>query len=364
MSDKTVEQYFKEMDPTKLNQLLIRKTFEEGITNESKSADYIKKAQNYGEFCKKNMQKLGISTYSYYSNFDKTYKMQKDLFEISRDGFNDNTVQNALKETHKISQINVSSTNFSKSAESSKNDSKKMYLDYMRSQKNAILCGINNDALLTISQNDINELNNELLKINSRSGITKFLDFFKGQSKVIKERAVQIERAKKIIEQKIDELKQEKENPSIPTEQFTPEQVIVNLVKARAIFSSDLENKYNTILDFVKSDFEVNYATVNELCKNDKNNLPQVKNNNVKISESEKMNWYLSSKGYLEEKTTLQVEPVDPFKLWNEQKQNSIKIETDQVHKMIKNLEDSSDDIVKANNPNLKGVGKGFNIVR
>lgn len=81
----------------------------------------------------------------------------------------------------------------------------------------------------------------------------RIIDTVTGQSRRKKDRAVEIENALGIITERINKDKEEVENPSMPTEEVTPEQVMANLYKARLILEKKRGNnqQYAEMINYI-----------------------------------------------------------------------------------------------------------------
>ena len=379
-SNEEIGNYFKEHS-NEITEMMIRKSFKDGINNEEKTSAYIQKMQQKGQAIKQKAEDFGVKTYEYESNFDELVQTQTSLTNECNKNFGENDLKKMIKNEQNLDNLNIAAHQFYQDSVDSCKDYNKMYEQYTHKQDDALLQALNVQALLTLHTTDYKNLKMEADKIQNRKSIDKIKDLLSGQSKVKKERSIEINKALKIIKDRIEIDKKEHEDPSLPNAKTKPEQVMANLYKARKAIEisrgSDFEHtdRFSQMIDYVKENYNVNFRQVNELIYVGENQLPQVIGKDVKISEQQKMKYFMEHQGYIDKdgiaivdknKKSSTLQPIDTIKTWAIEKIETIKNRVSKVKEvgdMLRNGKDINKETPNKENQ-LKGMGKGFNIVR
>lgn len=380
MGNSELSKYYEEHSE-QITKMSTKKSFRDGVEAEEKAIAYIKKMQEKGQNIQEIAKKFKITPYMYYNDFRALNQTQTELTKECEKNFNEKIVSDALKKDEKVNNVDEIATKFYSESQKSKSDYNTMCELFTQKQDEAILHAINQQSLADIHLKDANILNKELEQIKGRTSIEKIKDVFKGQSKVKKERAAEIERALDIINKRIESDKDIRNNPLMPKGKLAPEQVVVNLDKARSIAETANNfasvQKYNEMIEHIRMNYSVDYKKVNEMINVDKNQLPQIAGKNVKITEKQKMDYFLHHQGYTEgselsgDKSNSGVQPLDPFKTWNISKIKSIEKRIPnikEIGKMLqtgKSIESKEQVNEQTQKPFIKGAGgDGFSIVR
>lgn len=380
MENNKIENYFQEHND-QITETMIMKSFRDGVATEEKTIAYIRKMQEKGQTIRQIAERLKITPYMYDSDFSELYQVQTELIEECKRSLDEEIICDVLKKDKKENEINEVSAEFYRDSEDSKMDCRRMYELFEHKQDEAMLHAINQYSLVTIHVRDANSLTKELEQIKGRSAIEKIRDIFIGQSRTKRERGTEIERALNIITKRIESDKDKRDNPSMPQEELTPEQVVVNLHRARGIIETTLGSnsegaeKYNEMIEYIREHYQVDYKKVNEMIETDKSQLPQIAGKGAKVTERQKMDYFLKYQGYTEEtelstgdkgKRNSAMQPLDPFKTWTIGKIESIRRRIPKIKEIGSMLRiGKKNDINKPNREGqLKGTGEGFNIVR
>lgn len=235
-----------------VRKMLIRKSFSDGVKAEEKATVCTGNMQVYGKNISQIVEKLGIRTYIYYNDFGELDKAQSELVENCTENFDEKVVRESITKEN-LDAIDNGAHGFYQDSDSSLRDYRRMYDLYIHKQDNALLYALNQKALLTIHVRDFNNLSSELQQIKSRTVMDRIIDTVTGQSRRKKDRAMEIENALGIITERINKDKEEVENPSMPTEEVTPEQVMANLYKARLILETKRGNnqQYAEMINYI-----------------------------------------------------------------------------------------------------------------
>ena len=380
MEGSKIGQYFQETSE-KITETMIKKYFQDGIVTEGKTTAYIRKMQEKGQTIRRIAERLRITPYMYYSDFSELDQAQTELTEECKRSLEEGIVNDALKKGKKVNDINGVSSEFYHDSESSKAEYRKMYELFTHKQDEALLHAINQYSLVTIHVRDANSLTKELEQIKGRTAIEKIKDIFTGQSKAKRERATEIERALGIITKKIESDKDKRDNPRMPQEKLTPEQVVVNLHSARSIIETTLGSnsegaeRYSEMIEYIREHYQVDYKKVNEMIESNKSQLPQIAGKGARVTERQKMDYFLKHQGYTEEtelstidkgKRNSAMQPLDPFKTWTIGKIESIRRRIPKIKEIGVMLRtgEGGDSKSKTMKSEIRGTGDGFNIVR
>ena len=380
MESSEIGKYFQEHGE-QITEMMIRKSFRDGVATEGKTTAYIRKMQEKGQAIRQIAERLRITPYMYYSDFGELDQAQTELTEECKRSLDDEIVSDALKNGKKVNDINGVSSEFYQDSESSKSDYRKMYELFTHKQDEALLHAINQYSLVTIHVRDANSLTEELDQIKGRTAIEKIKDIFTGQSRTKRERATEIERALAIITKRIESDKDKRDNPSMPQEELTPEQVVVNLHRARSIIETTLGSnsegaeRYSEMIEYIREHYQVDYKKVNEMIDANKSQLLQVAGKGARLTERQKMDYFLQHQGYTEDtelsvgdkgKRNSAMQPLDPFKTWTMGKIESIRKRIPKIKEigiMLRTGEDN-DSKKQTRESQIRGTGDGFNIVR
>lgn len=381
MENSEIGKYFQEHGE-QITETMIRKSFRDGVETEGKTTAYIRKMQEKGQAIRQIAERLKITPYMYDSDFSELYQAQTELIEECKRSLDEEFISDALKKDKKVNEINGVSSGFYQDSENSKRDCRKMYELFEHKQDEAMLHAINQYSLVTIHVRDANSLTKELERIKSRTAIEKIKDLFTGQSRAKKERGTEIERALGIITKRIESDKDKRDNPSMPQEELTPEQVVVNLHRARGIIETTLGSnsegaeRYSEMIEYIREHYQVDYKKVNEMLEADKGQLPQITGKGTRVvTERQKMDYYLEHQGYTgrtglsvadKDKRNSTMQPLDPFKTWTMGKIESIRKRIPRIKEigaMLRTGEDN-DSKKQTRESQIRGTGDGFNIVR
>lgn len=375
MEDNEIMKYFEGY-----SEQIIRKSFQDGVAAEEKTTAYTRKMQEKGQAILQIAKRLRVTPYMYYSDFNELDQAQTELTEECKRSLDEGIVRDALKKSEKVNDIEKVSSEFYQASEGSKSDYRKMYELFTHKQDEALLHAMNQYSLVTIHARDANSLNKELEQIKGRTALEKIKDIFTGQFRTKRERATEIERALGIITKRIESDKDKRDNPRMPQEKLTPEQVVVNLHRARSIIETSLGSnlggveRYNEMIEYIHEHYKVDYYKVNEMINADKSQLPQVVEKGARITERQKMDYFLKHQGYTEatelsgdkDKRNSAMQPLDPFKTWTIGKIASIRRRIPKVKEIGTMLRtgEGGDTKSKTKESEFIGMGEGFNIVR
>lgn len=381
MESSEIGKYFQEHSE-QITETMIRKLFRDGVETEGKTTAYIRKMQEKGQAIRQIAERLKITPYMYDSDFSELYQAQTELTEECKRSLDEEIISDALKKDKKVNEINGASSEFYHDSESSKSDCRRMYELFEHKQDEAVLHAINQYSLVTIHVRDANSLTKELEQIKGRTAIEKIKDIFTGQSRTKRERGTEIERALGIITKRIESDKDKRDNPSMPQEELTPEQVVVNLHRARGIIETTLGSnsegaeRYSEMIEYIREHYQVDYKKVNEMINADKSQLPQIAGKGARVTERQKMDYFLKHQGYTEEtelsagdkgKRNSLMQPLDPFKTWTIGKIESIRKRIPRIKEigiMLRTGEDNDNNKKQTKESQIRGTGDGFNIVR
>lgn len=167
---------------------------------------------------------------------------------------------------------------------------------FLDKQNNAFLFAIHNKVLWHKSIMHCNDLARELKQIEDRPFSDRMKDFFKGDGKVKRKRATQISNALKLIRKKLEELEQVQDCNG----HILPEDVCAELLQMREKIGEERFSKmYEFISDNYSLDLEKVQTKQQEIDEREK--LPVAQNKKKRMSEAEKMKYFLNENGYIQD---------------------------------------------------------------